>query len=53
MPIAMCSPWRDVVLSLQSNQICNVFGARTNNRPLQPVNERNIKIAMRAGASSS
>ncbi|CAL5225822.1 g8601 [Coccomyxa viridis] len=36
-----------------NNQICNVFGARTNNRPLQDLNDRQIHVAMSGGASSS
>jgi hypothetical protein len=29
---------------LQTNALCNILGARTNNRLLQPLNGRTIKL---------
>ena len=29
---------------VQTNQICNVIGSRTNNRPIQPINGRIISL---------
>lgn len=38
---------------MQTNQICNVFGARTNNRPLQPTNGRTISLGKAADKAAN
>lgn len=38
---------------LQTNALCNVLGARTNNRVLQPLNDRTIHLGGIQGITAS